>query len=568
MTILVNDPHSFADESLAAFAQAHPGSVQLVDGGIVRAAAGPATRVAIVSGGGSGHFPAFAGWVGDGLLEGAACGAIFSSPSQRQIVTVARSADNGAGVLFVPINYAGDILHFGAAAEELRHAGIDARMVAITDDIASGSAAEPNTRRGIAGSFPIVKILGAAAAAGSTLDELERLAIRSNEATRSFGVAFSGCTLPGSDHPLFEVPPGRMAVGLGIHGEPGISEAPIGTADEVTDLVIDGLFEERSPERGRAVAVLVNGLGTTKYDELNLVLARTIRRLDDAGMVAVAPVVGELVTSLDMAGLSISLTYLDDETEAFWLASASSPAFTRREFEPAAPLRTVWHDEADVAIERGSAGSHSAAARILSGFERAHEALRREEEALGALDAVAGDGDHGVGMVRGVSGALDAARAAVAAGAGASTTLRMAGEKWSDASGGTSGALWGDGLVAAASALDDDRSPTGDDIVGAVRRFADAVAGRGGAAVGDKTMIDAIAPFASELERNHGRGLNLADAWSAAAKSAAEGATLTAGFASHLGRSRLHGSRSVGYADPGATSFALIVLTLDPLDAT
>ena len=563
MTVLFNDPHTFADESIQAFARANPEAVLLVDGGVVRATAAPGKRVAVVSGGGSGHFPAFAGWVGEGLLDGAACGAIFSSPSQRQITTVARSADNGAGILFVPINYAGDILHFGGAAEELRADGLDVRMVPITDDIASGSSSEASSRRGIAGSFPVVKILGAAAAKGASLEELERLAIRANDATRSFGVAFSGCTLPGADHPLFEVESGRMAVGLGIHGEPGISDAPIGTANEVADLILDGLFVERQPENGRGVALLVNGLGTTKYDELHLVLARAADRLQAEGMIVVAPVVGELVTSLDMAGVSISLTYLDDDLKRYWLAPASSPAFTRTAPVRHESRRTAWSAGPGRVFRQGSKESQQNALQIHAALEQAAAALRRHEVALGDLDAVAGDGDHGIGMVRGVNGALEAAVSAIAAGAGASTTLRAAGDKWSDASGGTSGALWGAGLISAARVISDEREVTGVDVIAAAASFAQAVVDRGGAKVGDKTMLDAIAPFVAELKRLFTGGTDLAAAWSGAAMASTNAAAKTAGSAASRGRSRLHGPRSIGHADPGATSFALIVSSID-----
>ena len=252
MTKLFNDAHEFAAEALAEFAALNAERVALVQGGVVRAERAPEGQVAIMMGGGSGHFPAFAGWVGRGFGHGAACGRVFASPSEKEVLNVARAADAGGGVLFLPINYAGDILHFGAAGDQLRGEGVDTRMVAITDDIASGAADERQLRRGIAGSLLVIKMAGAAAESGMSLDEVERVAVAANDATHSFGVAFSGCTLPGSTGPLFEVPAGKMAVGLGIHGEPGTGEAPLGSASEVADVLVDGLFAERPPERGRA----------------------------------------------------------------------------------------------------------------------------------------------------------------------------------------------------------------------------------------------------------------------------------------------------------------------------
>ncbi|NNH03883.1 dihydroxyacetone kinase subunit DhaK, partial [Microbacterium ulmi] len=358
MTPLANVSADYALDALAGFAAANADRVLPVRGGVVRATASPPAQVAIVTGGGSGHFPAFAGWVGTGFAHGAACGNVFASPSTAQILSVARAADNGGGVLFAPINYAGDILNFGAAAERLRGDDVDVRLVPITDDIASGGAGEHETRRGIAGSFVVLKVAGAAAERGDTLAEVARIASDANAATRTLGVAFSGCTLPGAQSPLFDVPRGRVAIGLGIHGEPGLSEVPLGTADDVADLVVDRLFAERSPIPGGAVAVVVNGLGSTKYDELFIVFSRVRVRLESEGMRLVAPAVGEYVTSLDMAGLSVSLTYLDDELESLWRAPADAAAFTRGVTQ-ARPARGLAASTAPAAVDVGSASEAS-----------------------------------------------------------------------------------------------------------------------------------------------------------------------------------------------------------------
>jgi dihydroxyacetone kinase len=569
MTKLFNDAHEFAAEALAEFAAINADRVSLVPGGVVRAQRAPQGQVAIVMGGGSGHFPAFAGWVGTGFGHGAACGRVFASPSEKEVLTVARAANAGGGVLFLPINYAGDILHFGAARDQLRLDGIDARMLAITDDIASGPADDRPRRRGIAGSLLVIKMAGAAAEGGMSLDEVERIAATANDATRTFGVAFSGCTLPGSPAPLFEVPAGQMAVGLGIHGEPGITEAPLGTATEVADVLVDGLFAERPPERGRPVALLVNGLGATKYDELHVLSARVRSRLAAEGMPVAAALAGEYMTSLDMEGVSVSLAYLDDELEALWLSPVDSPALARSR-QLSRPAENLAGTErgldfatgADAGIAPGSAASVRAAAFVLAALESAAEVLVAEESHLGAIDAVAGDGDHGAGMVSGIQAALAAAGDAVRRGAGAGTTLRVAGEQWSDTAGGTSGALWGSGLAAAGEVIGDTDAPRDDDILAAVRAFAESIVRRGGAAVGDKTMVDAIVPFTDELAAGLSRGLTAAEAWRAAAAAARAAAEGTAGYAASRGRSRTHGDRSIGTPDPGAVSFALIAVSV------
>jgi dihydroxyacetone kinase len=253
-------------------------------------------------------------------------------------------------------------------------------MVAITDDIASGTADERQLRRGIAGSLLVIKMAGAAAESGMTLDEVERIAVAANDATRSFGVAFSGCTLPGSAGPLFDVPAGKMAVGLGIHGEPGIDETPLGTASEVADVLVNGLFAERPPERGRAVALLVNGLGATKYDELHLVSRQVRARLAAEQVTVIAPLAGEYVTSLDMAGVSVSLAYLDDELESLWLSPVDSPALTRGRM-PALPAEARARSarvpdntaagEPRPEVTPGSEVSARAAAYVLAALESA-----------------------------------------------------------------------------------------------------------------------------------------------------------------------------------------------------
>jgi len=566
MTALVNDPARFAADSLAAFCRANGDRVAHVPGGAVRRDP-VAGRVAIVMGGGSGHHPAFAGWVGEGLADAAVCGNVFSSPSEHQILRVARAADQGGGILFVPINYAGDILHFSAAMDALRREGVDARMAVVADDIASGASDVAETRRGIAGALVVAKVAGALAARGADLDEVERVARAAIAATRSFGVAFSGCSLPGSEAPLFSVPDGRMAVGMGIHGEPGLAEHEIGTADEVADVLIDGLLDERALRPGQRVAVVVNGLGATKYDELDLVFARVAERLEDAGMQLVAPLVGEYMTSLDMAGVSVSLGYLDDELDELWRDPVDSVALSRRRVAPMAAgaagadvgAADVDADEWQTPLVPGSEPSSAAARHTLRALEAAVAVLETEQAELGRIDAVAGDGDHGTGMVTGAHAARDGLAAAVDVGAGLGTALRSAGERWSATAGGTSGALWGAGLTAAGLSLGDADAPGAEVICAAVEAYADAIVSVGKGELGDKTMVDAIVPFAEALRAAVTAGQPIVDAWRSAAAAATSAAQGTARLVPKRGRARIHESTSIGTPDAGAVSFALIV---------
>lgn len=570
MTLLVNDPSDFAAEALAGFCAAHADHAQQVHGGVVRVDGGSEGEVALVIGGGSGHYPAFAGWVGPGMAHGAVCGNVFASPSASQVHSVARSAHTGGGVILAFGNYAGDVLHFGQAAEKLRAEGIDTRILTISDDVASATPDQHRDRRGIAGDLAVVKIAGAAVAAGADLDEAERLGWKAVDATRTLGVAFRGCTLPGQEEPLFSVGSNQMAIGLGIHGEPGVRDEPMRSAAEVADLLVDGVLAEE-PDRadgydGR-VAVILNGLGTVKYEELFVVYARVAERLSRAGITPVRPLVGEFVTSLDMSGLSLTLVYLDDELEPLWLAAADSPAYTQGTIETDGATRPAarWQREAPEAGEATPESSeesrHAAhgAAEVLRTLERV---TREREREFGALDAVAGDGDHGQGMRFGAAGALRAALEAVDGGCGVATTLTRAGEAWAESAGGTSGALWGAALTATGAALSDTTAPDGDQVVDAVVAGGEAVRRLGGAEVGDKTMVDALVPFLTTLQAE--RGGDLGVAWARASDAATRAAEATADMVARRGRSRVLGERSRGTPDPGATSFAVLMSALTP----
>ena len=264
MSYLPTDASDFASKAIDGFVAAHPRHVQRTDGGVIRLAPIPAGQVGVVVGGGSGHYPAFAGLVGRGLAAGAVCGNIFASPSAGQVLQVGSAVERGAGLLLSFGNYAGDVLHFTLGAERLRRQGIDVRIVTVTDDIASAPIDQPELRRGIAGGLVVYKVAGAAAEAGLPLDEVERLARKANGRTRSLGVAFSGCTLPGASQPLFEVPSGRMAIGMGLHGEPGLSEGPLTDAESLAALLVEQLLAERPadvPEDQQRLVVLLNGAG-------------------------------------------------------------------------------------------------------------------------------------------------------------------------------------------------------------------------------------------------------------------------------------------------------------------
>ncbi|HET7092987.1 MAG TPA: dihydroxyacetone kinase subunit DhaK, partial [Thermomicrobiales bacterium] len=416
MTRMLNEAARFREEMIDGFVAANGRYLRRVPNasGVAARGAPEAGKVSVIVGGGSGHYPAFYGLVGQGIASAAVIGDIFTSPSGEQAYRVAKAVDGGAGVLFSFGNYSGDVMNFGMAETRLRADGIDARTVLVTDDVLSASKAEAERRRGIAGGFYVFKTAGASAARGDDLATVEALARRANSRVRTAGVAFAGCTVPGQSEPLFTVAPGQMEIGLGIHGEPGVRTAKLMPAREIAGLLVETLLADAPADAGSEVAVLVNGLGATKYEEMFVLYQAIAPLLDRAGLAVHETQIGEFVTSLDMAGCSLSLFWLDDELKTLHDATAVTPAYTR-----------IGPDVAQT-LDREEAADLAAAAATGADLD--------EAESGGA----AGDGDHGAGMVRG----LRAANAAVAGStAGARRTFVQGGTAFQDAAGGASGAL-------------------------------------------------------------------------------------------------------------------------------
>ncbi len=564
MTHLHNDPARFADELVEGLVAANRSRIVQVEGGVIRRHRAAPDSVVMVIGGGSGHYPAFGGLVGQGLAHGAAMGNVFASPSAEQICAVAQAVDAGGGILFCYNNYAGDVLNFDEAQRRLRALGIDVRSVVVTDDIASAPSAERHRRRGIAGSLAVFKAAGWACDAGASLDEVVRIASAANERVRTLGVAFSGCTLPGASAPLFTVEKGRMEVGMGIHGEPGLRSVVAPSAHGLAQQFVSELLADVPPVvravEGSRVAVILNGLGAVKYEELFVLYSSIDRLLAERGITIVEPEVGEMVTSFDMAGVSLSLVWLDEELERSWTAGADTPAFRKG---------SVAHSNgvlAETALRRttrvlkpGSDASRAAAVVALEALKAASAVIAAASDELGRLDAVAGDGDHGLGMQRGLTAAVEAAGQASTAGVGVGTLLTVAGDAWSHRAGGTSGALWGVLLHRLGETLGDVDAPAGPRVATAVAAALLGVTESGKAQVGDKTMVDALDPFARALAAATAEGQPLRAAWSTAAHTASQSAHATAALTPKIGRARPHAQRSVGTPDPGAISMGMVL---------
>ena len=567
MTKIFNDPSDFAEEALAGFCDVHADLVRQVPGGAVRRFRPAQPKVAVLAGGGSGHYPAFAGLIGTGFADGAVVGNIFTSPSAQQAYAVAKAAESGAGVVFTYGNYAGDVMNFAMASERLAAEGIAVENVLVTDDIASAPPSESAKRRGIAGDFTVFKVMGAAAERGDSLADVVRLGRKANDLTRTIGSAFAGCTFPGADSPLFSLPDGQMGLGLGIHGEPGLFDTDLPPAKALGEELVARLLAETPPNAGGRIAVILNGLGSTKHEELFVLWGTVAPLLRAAGYTLVMPEVGELVTSLDMAGVSLTVTWLDGELEPLWLAPAETPAYRRgntvRETGAAAEQGASDAD-APSAPFVATGASRDYATACLAALEATQSLLHDAEERLGRMDAIAGDGDHGRGMVRGIDAATAAASAAFGHGAGAGDVLAAAGDAWADKAGGTSGVLWGAGLRAFGEAVGNSSAPEPEQLAAAVMAFADRIVQLGKAEAGDKTMVDALLPFASAFAGLVAAGAEPGRAWEDAARDATAAAEATSGLMPLKGRARPLAEKSLGTPDPGATSLAMIFTVMGP----
>jgi len=330
---LINDPYQVVDEMLDGFVRAHVSKVRRLAGAggraIVRTGEAKRGKVGILFGGGSGHKPAFIGYIGRGGADGVAVGNVFASPPPDPAVAASRAIDGGAGIVFSFGNYSGDVMNFEIAAETLAEDGIDVRTVLVTDDVASAPRGQEDERRGIAGDFIVFKILGARAEEMATLDEVEAAGRKANANCRTMGVGLSSCIVPAAGKATFELEDGEMEIGLGVHGEPGMRRGPLEPADVVTTTLVETILADMPLERGAEVAVLVNGLGATPYSELFIIFRRVAQMMDERGVTIHRSYVGEYVTSLEMAGASVTLLKLDEELKRLIDAPADCAMFTQ-----------------------------------------------------------------------------------------------------------------------------------------------------------------------------------------------------------------------------------------------
>ena len=327
MKKIINNADNFVEESISGLVKSYPEIYKYsseTNKVLMRSVKGN-NKVGLVSGGGSGHLPLFTGYIGKGLLDSCAIGNVFASPSVDEISTAIKSANSEKGVLCIYGNYGGDVMNFYMASEMLEMEDIKVESIVVADDVASASKEEKEKRRGVTGMLYVFKTTGAIAESGADFDEVKRVAVKTNENIRTMGIALTPTILPQAGKPTFEIGDDEMEIGMGIHGEPGIRRGKLKTANEITEELSEKLLSDIDLNKGDKVSVLINSLGATPHEELFIVADKFNNILNDNGIINSKSYVGRYATSMEMAGMSITILKLDDELEKLLLEESNCP---------------------------------------------------------------------------------------------------------------------------------------------------------------------------------------------------------------------------------------------------
>ncbi|GAA3692203.1 dihydroxyacetone kinase family protein [Arthrobacter ginkgonis] len=514
-------------------------------------------KVAVISGGGSGHEPAHAGYVGPGMLDGAVLGPVFTSPSADDVYSAIKAVATDAGVLLIVKNYTGDRLNFGIAMEMARAEGLDVDMVVVADDVALGDESRAG-RRGLAGTVLVHKLAGALAEQGTGLAGIVAALKGFLPGMGTMGVALGPCHSPGREEPNFTLGREEIEWGLGIHGEAGRNRGPLPGSRELATALVEAIAVDRGLAEGTEVAVLVNGLGGTPDLELRIFAGNVIQAARARGLSPELLWTGAFMTSLEMPGVSVTLAALDDASRSLLLEPAAVPGF-------GAPGHPNGVPDGDGGLPEAPQHEGRVHGETPATVAAAHEfvallcrRLIEEEDHLTALDRAVGDGDLGTNLARGARSILSCGEELTAGNSlsgyfrDLSTTIRRG-------VGGTSGPLYSllalgvaEGIGRAQEAPQLEDWGRGLDIGAALIREL------GGAKIGDRTMVDALAPAVEAL---NGPAASHPEAVAAAARAARQGAESTGAIVAGLGRSSYLGQRALGHPDPGAIAIALLCET-------
>ncbi len=525
-------------------------------------------KVVLVVGGGSGHEPLFGGFVGKGLADAAACGNVCASPNPDLIKATAEAVDQGKGVIFLYGCYAGDNLNFDMAEEMLNREGIRTGHIRVRDDFLSAPIEEKEKRRGIAGDVFTMKVIGAACDAGLSMEEILKLGEKVESVLNTVGVCTLPCTLPGNSAPTFTIKDDEIVFGMGIHGEKGLETTKMMPADQMVKKIYD-LFMDKSTiadqlKAGAEVAVLVNGLGATPLMELNLVYLELYKLLKRDGIKVYESEVKSYCTTQDMGGFSITLMLLDEELKKYLDAPCLSPFyaketetfnFDRLEEEH---IFDESNDTDDIVINRTREGilEELTAEDVRNMLLYVAQKVISEKPYLTAVDSQTGDGDHGIGMAAGMK-KVQTTLAGMAGCENVYGLFEEAGTAMLNTMGGASGVIFGSLYLEGARGMAEKKTLTAADLAIMERKSLDKIMERGGAKLGDKTMVDALSPAVDALEE-HSQG-PLIEAARAAEAASFQGMEDTKKYVARFGRAKsLNPKDVIGHQDAGATSVYLI----------
>ena len=592
---VVNDPALVVEDMLRGWLAAHPDSLAARPDNprvIQRKRAPERGKVGVISGGGSGHEPAFLGYVGQGLLDAVAVGEIFSSPSARNFLDAMQSANGGAGVACLYGNYAGDNMNVKMAMEMAARQGIAVKTVVANDDVPSAPLAEAHRRRGVAGEVFMWKIAAAKASMGGSLDEVIAIAQKAMDATRSMGIGLSACVIPAVGKANFTIAPGTMEVGIGHHGEPGIAVRQVCSASEMAERMLNTLLPElpfqpvEPPDPGERVAVLLSGLGATPLMEQYILYGEVERRLQALGLRVVFARVGNLFTSLEMMGVTLTLMRLDDALQAclqhpcqsVGLNVAATEAHTPESTAPASAAppapngNTIHTAKATSTAARPDSGNPTAPQnqRPMSGpsveLATAGSLVRElistivaHRDYLSEIDGLIGDGDHGINMAKGFTRCATRLGTLGHRADDLSIALLQLSEALMDDIGGSMGPLYGNFFMGFVNQLQGYRQMDAALFSDALNSAVQNVQSMGQAQVGDKTLIDTLVPARAAFQSALQRGQDFAAALQAMSEAAEQGKNSTKDMQARIGRSARLGPRSIGVLDAGATSCCLLL---------
>jgi triose/dihydroxyacetone kinase / FAD-AMP lyase (cyclizing) len=550
MKKFINNPQHVVEEMLQGLVVLNPGCARLPGHNVlIRAKADPATvsQVAIVSGGGSGHEPAHAGYIGAGMLSAAVAGEVFTSPSSDSVFAAIQAVAGKSGCLLVVKNYTGDRLNFGLAAEMARAEGIPVEMLIVDDDAALMGTGQATGARGLAGTVLVHKLLGAAAAEEKNLPELVAIGKAAVESLGTMGVSFSAGTSPAVGKPSFELNENEMELGLGIHGEPGVARMPVQSADALTETLLTSILQHK--EIPAPVAIMINNLGATTAMELAIVARHAVTFLAASGLTVQRIYSGSFLSSLDMAGISISVLGLNEDRLRWLDAATTAPAWPNLLKQPPGkpsfeiPTRStlvggIAQIERDTKPERA--------------IEAACQALIHAEPELTELDRLTGDGDLGASMARAARAVQEAMYSYPLNDI--SRTLQALAPILGRELGGSSGPFYGVFFLRCGNILGRSRTVDKAQWAQALEKGCQAISELGGAKPGDRTMLDALYPFVNTLKQESEATPQAV--WDAV-KAAEQGAAATAQMKPKLGRSSYLGDRVLGHPDPGARAVCI-----------